>query len=147
MIEIKLTKKEYRDLLDIVYLGDWMINAIRTDDKLEKYDKMAQHLYSYARDAGLENLIEFNEEFNKFFPTKKFEENPELQRFMEDYDDENFWDELVYRLARHDFIKEYGENAVRKMSWEERIEKEHPFIEKYEEEFERDGIENLRIEE
>jgi len=33
------------------------------------------------------------------------------------------------------------------MFWEERIEKEHPFIEKYEEEFEKNGIENSKIEE
>jgi hypothetical protein len=31
------------------------------------------------------------------------------------------------------------------MTWKERLEKEYPFIEKYEEEFEKYGIENLEI--
>jgi len=48
-------------------------------------------------------------------------------------------------LARRDFIKEYGEDVIRKMDWKERMEKEHPFIEKYEKEFEENGIENLEL--
>lgn len=31
------------------------------------------------------------------------------------------------------------------MTWEDRLEKEQPFIDKYEEEFEKNGIENLEI--
>lgn len=148
MVEIKLTKKEYGDLLDLVYLGEWMINGIRLHgEEIQKYENILQHIYSHAGDAGLKNLIEFIEEHNEFSPTKEFEEDLEINQYMDEYDDENFWDELVDRLARRDFIKEYGEDAVKKMSWDERIEKEHPFIEKYEEEFEEDGIENLKIEE
>ena len=37
------------------------------------------------------------------------------------------------------------QDAIRKMAWEERLEKEHPFIEKYEEEFEKHGIEKLEV--
>jgi len=48
-------------------------------------------------------------------------------------------------LAERDFIKEYGENTIKKMNWRERLEKEQPFIEKYGEEFEESGLMNLEI--
>ena len=35
-MEIKFTKEQYENLMKLVYLGNWMINAIRTDDKSKK---------------------------------------------------------------------------------------------------------------
>jgi len=32
-MEIKLTREEYENLLKLVYLGNWMINAIRSGAK------------------------------------------------------------------------------------------------------------------
>lgn len=38
-MEISLTKEQYEDLIKIVYLGTWMVNAFRTDDRIEKYEE------------------------------------------------------------------------------------------------------------
>jgi hypothetical protein len=150
-MEIKLTKEQYENLIKLVYLGNWMINAIRSgaegDERIGKYDNIAQYIYSFAKDAGLEKYIEFDKEFNQFFSTREFEEDTDINQYIEEYDDELLWDELINRLARRDFIKEYGEETIKKMDWRERIEKEHPFIEKYAKEFEKHGIENLEIKE
>ena len=147
-MEIKFTEKQYESLLKLVYLGNWMINAIRlVDEQIKEYENIEQYIFSFAKDAGLENWIEFDNELNKFYPTKEFEENTDVEQFKDDYDDELFWEELTYRLGGQDFIREYGETAIRKMTWEERFKKEQPFIEKYEEEFEKYGIENLEIKE
>jgi hypothetical protein len=145
MIKIEFTKAQYEDLIKLVYLGNWMINAICTDDIVKKYDNVEQHIYSFAKDVGLDRYIEFDSELNKFLPTTELEEDEEIEKYREEYDDEIFWDEVTDRLAKRDFIKKYGENAIKKMTWKERLEKEYPFIEKYEEEFEKYGIENLEI--
>ena len=145
MIKIEFTKAQYENLIKLVYLGNWMINAIRTDDVVKKYDDVEQHIYSFAKDIGLGKYIEFDSKLNKFFPTKEFEEDEEVEKYREEYDDEIFWDEIADRLARRDFIRKYGENTIKEMTWKERSEKEYPFIEKYEEEFEKYGIENLEI--
>ncbi len=145
MIKIEFTKAQYENLIKLVYLGNWMINAIRTDDIVKKYDDVEQHIYSFAKDVGLDKYIEFDSKFNKFFPTKELEEDEEMEKYREEYDDEIFWDEITDRLARRDLIRKYGENAIKKMTWKERSEKEYPFIEKYEKEFAKYGIENLEI--
>lgn len=150
-MEIKFTKEQYENLIKIVYLGNWMVNAIRSgnkgDEQIEKYNKIEQYIFSFAKDFGLEKYIEYNENFREFFPTREFEEADDIEQYREDYNNETFWLELVDRLSRRDFIKEWGEDAIRKMDWKEQIEKEDPFIEKYEKEFEKNGIENLIISE
>ena len=106
-MEIRFTKEQYENLVKIVYLGTWMINAFRTDNCIKKFD--------------------------------------ELEQYIDDYNNDNFGEELIYRLARRDLLKKYGENKITKMRWEERLEKETPFIEKYEEEFEKYRIERIEI--
>jgi hypothetical protein len=148
-MEIKLTKEQYKNLLKLIYLGNWMVNAIRSgadgDEQIEKYNDIEQHIFSFAKDAGLEKYIEFDEKYNKFFPTIEFEEDPEIEKYRQDYDDEIFWQELADRLGTRDFIREYGEEVIEKMDQEERFIKLQEFIVKYEEEFEKNGIENLEV--
>lgn len=145
MIEIKLTKEQYEDLIKLVYLGNWMINAIRTDDIIEKYDMIEQYIYSFVKNANLENYIVFDDELNKFFPTREFELETDVDEYRDEYNNEIFWDELIDRLSVRDFIKAYEKDVIKKMSLREQIVKKSPFIEKYEKEFEKHGIENLEI--
>ena len=37
-MEIKLTDKQYRYLLDLVYIGNWVINSTRESDRIREYD-------------------------------------------------------------------------------------------------------------
>jgi len=148
-MEIKLTKEQYENLLKLVYLGNWMVNAIRSgaegDEQIEKYNEIEQYIFSFAKEAGLEEYIEFDEKYNRFFPTADFEEDPEIEKYLQDYNDEIFWQELADKLGTRDFIREYGKEAIDKMDQEERFIKLQEFIIKYEEEFEENGIENLEI--
>ena len=145
-MKINFSKKQFENLIKLVYLGNWMINAIRVgDEKIKKYDEIEQYIYSFAKDFGLEKYIEFSKKYNKFFPARELEEGTDVEQYREEYDNETFWEDLIDRLTRRDFIKKYGEGTVKKMSLEERIEKEYPFEEKYRNEFEKNGIENLKV--
>ena len=143
-MEIKFTKEQYEDLVKVVYMGSWMINSFRTDDEIKKYEDLEQHILSYSKDFGLQKSIEYDSSLAKFFPTREFEEG-EVNQYIDEYDDYNFWDELIHRLARRDFVKKYGEGKIKKMSIEELFKKEDPFIEEYEREVDDYGIERLEI--
>ncbi|MFH1593577.1 MAG: hypothetical protein ABID09_02640, partial [Candidatus Omnitrophota bacterium] len=69
------------------------------------------------------------------------------ERYRDEYDDECFWDGLVDRLARRDFIKAYGEGSIKRMNWKERYQKEGPFIEKYSREVDEHGINRMEFRE
>jgi len=145
-MEIEFTKEQYDSLIKLVYLGNWMINSIRDGGKeIKKYDEIEQYIYSFAKEFGFENLIEYDAQIRQYFPTWELDDNPEVEPYRQDYENEVFWDELTDRLARRDFIKKYGERTVKGMTAEERMEKEQPFIEQYEKEFYKHGVDRLEI--
>ena len=38
-MNIELTTKEFRRLLDMVYIGNWVLNSTRGEDRFSDYDK------------------------------------------------------------------------------------------------------------
>ena len=143
-MKIEFTKDQFDNLMKLAYLGNWMVNGFRAkDEQVKEFDDLEKYIYSFAKEAGLEKYAVYEEEFKEYYPTNELEE--ELDHYLDEYRDEIFWEELIYRMAWRDFVKEYGEKAIKKMSWKKRIKKERPFIDKYAEEFEDDGIVNLVI--
>jgi hypothetical protein len=59
-MKIDFNKSEYRLLLDMVYLADWMLTAYdETDDpEKAKYEQLSQKVYSHAKEMGCDSLIE-----------------------------------------------------------------------------------------
>ena len=145
-VEIKLTNEQYKALMQLVYLGNWMANAIRIDDKIKEFEEMEQYIFSFAnaKEADLKKYVEYDKQLKKHFPTNFFEEEMH-ERYIDDYEDEFFWDELTYTLGKRDFFKKFQEEKIRNMSKEEIFIKIDEFNDKYEKEFEENGIEQLFI--
>ena len=145
-MQIELSKEEYRNLIDMIQIADWVMNAhkIEKDPSIEKYSKLEQKIYSFANKMGCENLIEYDKEMDEYFPTKEFDEGQGMQ-YIDEYDNDSFWDELMDRLVVRDVIKKIGEKKARKITFEERLEAEEPLIEKYSIEFEQNGLDNIEI--
>jgi hypothetical protein len=144
-MRINLTKKQYITLIKLVYLGEWVVNAHRTGDRVKEFEEFDQYILSFCKDFNLEGNITYDEKLKMFFLTSEFIDETGLDDYIDEYDENTFWDELIYRLSRRDLIDRYGEEAVKNMKIEELIDKEQVFIEEYEEEFRRNGINNLVI--
>jgi hypothetical protein len=123
-MDIKVTKEQYEKLLRLAYLGNWMVNAYRTNDFIEEYHTEAERIYAYAPSFGLKELIDFDEAEGRTFPSAKL---------------------LILKLAERDLVREYGEAAVDQMTDEELEAKRVPYAKKYEKEIEANGIQNLDI--
>lgn len=80
-----------------------------------------------------------------FFLTNEFLDESIVDELIDEYNNDTFWDELMFRMAERDLIEKYGEDAVRKMKFEERVDKEQPFLDAYRKEFEENGLSNLRL--
>ncbi|MBC7360689.1 MAG: hypothetical protein H5U06_00135 [Candidatus Aminicenantes bacterium] len=142
-MEIKLTKEQYEKLLELVYLGNWMINAYRTDDYLEEYFEVVSHIFSQAAEAGIEGKVIKDETENKYLPSYDFEES--LMDFISEYDSFCFWEELINRLAERDAVREFGSTPLDKIDLEEFLEKKDKYLRKYEQEVEENGIRHLEV--
>jgi len=51
-MDLNLTREQYEKLLELVYLGNWLINAYRTDDYLEDYSDVVSLIFSQAGKPG-----------------------------------------------------------------------------------------------
>lgn len=142
-MEINLTKDQLRKLLHLVYLGEWVINSFRSEDRLEDYERVAEQVLSLAPSRGLKDLVEFDEFEGRYFPSSELEK--ETEEFLTEYEDSVFWNTLIDALAERDLVKTYGLDAVKRMEWAEYSEKIDPFIKKYEKETEEFGLERLEI--
>lgn len=147
-MKINITKKEYKALLDVLSIADWVLNAhkVEEDPRTEEYKELEQKLFSCAEKMGCENLIEYDPKLERYFPTKEYDETSKAMDFTDEFEDDSFWEELIHRLVGRDLImQEGGPENVMKLSWEERIKKEIPLEEMYAKEFEINGLNNLKI--
>lgn len=154
-IRISLSRDELRRLLHLVYIGTWVLSAHKTeaDPRAAPYDALEQKLYAVAARHGFagetgnpaDDLLDYVEEFKQYFPTLDFEEG-EVHEFLDEYDDDTFWDELVYRLAERDAAREAGGfEPYAGLPWTERVERTSHFEAIYADEFYENGLDNVRI--
>jgi len=141
-MEISLTEDQYENLIKLVFLGSWLVNSFRTD-RITDFDELENHIYSYAQDSGLEKYVVYDEATKEYIPADALEES--VASYIEEYDEDNFWDELVRSLGQRDFIRHYGRAAIQKMKFEVMLEKEDPFIQTYAQEFEKNGLQHLGL--
>jgi L-rhamnose mutarotase len=146
-MKINFTNKEYRLLLDMVEIAEWVLNAHKTasSDEIKKYSDLYQKILSYAKDMGFENLIIYDKNLDGYFATSEYEES-EHMRYIEEFEDDVFWDALPHRLAVRDLVKEVGEKKYEEMEFVKRATKLVELESIYYKELEENGIDNLRFE-
>jgi hypothetical protein len=103
-MNIEISTKEYRDMLDILHIADVVISGHRgeEDKRSEHHRALIQKLYALARGEGLDRLISHNESMQQHVPTAKFEENSLAHVLIDEFGDHLFWDELISRLSVRD---------------------------------------------
>lgn len=142
-MEIKCTKEEFKALLDLVYAGNLLINGMReVDERIAPHSEMEQKIFAMAKEFGYEELIELDEEFNEYMPTRAYE-NSEVNDYIDAYEDKVFWEELVVRMARRQALNELGDENPDMTSAELR-QRQIELEEYYEDEFIENGMYHLK---
>ena len=104
-MQIDLTKKEFRRLLDMVYIGNWILNSTRGDDRFADYDDVESKLFALCREAGMPALVEKWEGAD--VPSRAFADGG-IHEAIVDYEDTVFYEILAEELAR----REGGEHQI-----------------------------------
>lgn len=98
-----------------------------------------------AAAEGFDDLVQYDEKFDTYFPTLIMEEGP-ARVFLDEYDNDTFWDELIHYLAQRDVAREVGGvRAYFELRLEEKLERLGRREEFYAAEFEEHGVGNLYI--
>ncbi len=133
-MQIELSKKEFRRLLDMVYIGNWILNSTRGNDRFEDYDQVESKLFALCKDNGMSSLVDFWE--GNFVPSRKFSDGGIHEAIM-DYEDTVFFEILAEELARRDMDYQ----PVSRENYDELIAR----MDEYIAEFEAHGTDNLLI--
>lgn len=143
-MKINITKSEYRLLLEALYLASWMMNAHDYEMKDNDHAKFRDKIFSYFKEMEAEDYIAYDKELDGHFELAAFDEAMH-RKYIDMYNTNNFWEELLERLATRDLINEFGEDHCQSMDFIERSEKIDAIRERYENEFEKNGISNIRV--
>ena len=131
---VELTEKEFRRLLDMVYIGNWILNSARGEDRFADYDLVQEKLFAHCPQAGMRSLAEIWQ--GHVFPSKAYQEGG-IHEAIADYEDAVFFDILAEELARRDMEGEGADQNDEK----ELVDR----MEEYYQEFEQHGIDNLTV--
>lgn len=102
-MNLELTTKQYRRLLDMAYIGNWVLNSTRGDDRFADYDEVESLLFGKAGEAGMSVLAEVYE--GEIVPSRAFVEGGIHEAIIE-YENNVFFDILAEDLARRDMEQE-----------------------------------------
>lgn len=144
-MKIELSQEEYQLLLEMVCTADYVYSVYfkERDQDREKYHTVQQKIMSYANLFKRGSLVKWDEKSKQFIPSDEFYEEVSSIRFIEEFEINTFWEQLIERLAMRDLFNHFGEDKVQQMDDKEFFQNRSQFREKYEEEFEKNGIQNI----
>ena len=98
-MNLELTTKQFRRLLYMAYIGNWVLNSTRGDDRIRDYDEVESLLFAKAAREGMPVLTELYR--GEAVPSRAFEEGGIHEAIVE-YENNIFFDILAEELARRD---------------------------------------------
>jgi hypothetical protein len=147
-MNIEISPKEYRDLLDILHIADVVMSGHRReeDKRTERHRALIQKLYALARGEGFDRLISYSKSISKYVPTADFEHDTLAHAVIDEFGDHYFWDELISRLTTRDAARIAGGiERLNAMSDSDRQQVEGPIRQRYIDEFAANGAANLAV--
>ena len=130
-MQIQLTSKEFRRLLDLVYIGNWVLNSTRGNDRFEDYDNLESKLFALS--PALSEIWN-----GTIVPSRAFAEGG-IHEAIALYEDNVFYEILAEELSRRDM--DYPE--ITEENYDEIIGR----MDRYMTEFQVSGVQNLILEE
>ena len=133
-MNLELSKKQLRRVLDLAYIGNWVLNSTRGDQRFADYDEVESLVFTRAALEGMPSLVELSK--GEVVPSRAFVEGGIHEAIVE-YENNIFFEILAEDLARRDM-----ENAT--IDEGNYAELSHR-IDAYISEFEANGTDNILV--
>ena len=134
-MQIELSDMEFRRLLDMVYIGNWILNSTRENDRFQVYDDLESKLFDRARTEGMASLAERMDGVT--VPSQAFVDGG-IHEAILDYEYTVFYEILAEELARRDMNFE----PINEENFAELTSR----MDEYIAEFEQNGVDNISLE-
>ena len=120
-MKIDLTEKQFRRLLDLVYIGNWVLNSTRGDDRIREYDEVESTVFSNCINHGMVPLVESYQ--GELIPSRAFAEGGIHEAILA-YEDTMFFEILAQELA----LRDMDSDAPTPENYDELRERIRPFL-------------------
>lgn len=142
-MKINFTKKEYRKLVELLYLGDWMLHShdVQDNPETKAHRELRDKVFAHAAQMGCDHIIQRHAE--GYFETREFEDF--MQRYVQRYDDQTFWQELIARLAERDAARQAKAQQAESMDREKLFDLIDAAEERWGEELAQHGLERIAV--
>lgn len=147
-MNIEISDEQFEKLLRLVYLGNLVVNDFRGtkgDPRISEYDDIEGVFFRLAGEKGDKEFVRFDVKTQKYYPSATFEYEEEIDSYIKRYNEDLFWDELAARLAERDVEEQMGEEVWSKLDDDDTRRVLDETEDKYFEEFEENGLDNLRL--
>ena len=134
-MKIELTEKQFRRLLDLVYIGNWVLNSSRGDVRIREYDEVESTVFSNCINHGMVPLVESYQ--GELIPSRAFAEGGIHEAILA-YEDTMFFEILAQELA----LRDMDSDAPTPENYDELRER----MDVYLGEFEQHGTDNITVE-
>ena len=130
-MQIELTNKEFRRLLDLVYIGNWVLNSTRGFDRFADYDNLESKIFALSP--------ALSEPWNgTIVPSRAYAEGG-IHEAIAYYEDNVFYEILAEELSRRDM--NYPD--INEENYQEIMDR----MQQYMEVFQISGVDRLILEE
>ena len=129
-MQIDLTNKEFRRLLDLVYIGNWVLNSTRGADRFADYDNLESKIFALS--PALSEMQD-----GVIVPSQAYAEGG-IHEAIAFYEDNIFYEILAEELSRRDMDYPEFDHS----NYDEIIGR----MEQYMAEFQLSGVDHLVLE-
>jgi len=145
-MKINFTKAEYRLLAEMLSVADWVMHSRCNEDEVcyKKYRTLRNKIFSHYKEFEANDIIDAGFENDEYYETDELL-NHIHENFMSKFEEEIFWDELIYKLSLRDILSQISVDVFEKMDPMDRISKTEEAKEPYVNEFEKNGLKNVII--
>ena len=133
-MKIELTEQQYRYLLDLVYIGNWVMNSTRENDRIQEYDQVESLIFSHCLQHKMSKLVELYK--GDLIPSRAFADGG-IHEAIENYEDIMFYEILAEEMALRDMDGE----PLTQENYSALVER----IETYLSEFNQNGTNNISV--
>lgn len=134
-MQLDLTKQQYRYLLDLVYIGNWVMNSTRDNDRITEYDEIASTVFSHCDDLGMKTLIQHRN--GTVFASQQFKDGG-IHEVIEQHEDTIFYELLAQEFA----LRDVPNATMTPDAYQEMVERFNHYMD----EFSSHGTNHIRLE-
>jgi hypothetical protein len=142
-VTLKLTPEQFQKLTEVFYLGKWIAEEEADDAQLSILENLEQQLLACSGEKVGNTFVDYDKEEDYYFLSEELEDK--LMEQIDNYDESQFWDNLVSRLTLRDLHLKFTGHELEAMPEAKGMKALEEIQKEYFDEFEENDVDNLKL--